>query len=217
LILSEAIGRFLYQLSTQTNPKDPISKVLIATSGGLAVDLTKPKAKSALQSAVMKGMLEKNFIKPPQKLNLLNSSMIAMTKGIDVRHGELVNTNDTLHFNNSITVEIETKEKQKFVLTGSVFGEDPRIVRINEYTDFPAFRPEGNLLIFQNEDRPGAIADILQELVQANVNIANFGLSRQINVKYALGILSLDSPLSNDTIQHLKELPTVQSLRFALL
>jgi|UniRef100_K3WLQ6 hypothetical protein len=55
-------------------------------------------------------------------------------------------------------------KKEKLLVMGSVFGEDLRIVRVNEYTDFPAFRSESNLLIFNNEDKPGSIAGILNEL-----------------------------------------------------
>ncbi|KAF1328210.1 Phosphoglycerate dehydrogenase, partial [Globisporangium splendens] len=222
LNLSEALGRFLYQLTISSDPKDQISKVSIATSGGIQVDITSPKAKSALQSAVLKGIFGSmakhrsttTTVAAP-KVTLINSSMIAMTNGVDVRQGELAG-NEVQHLNNSITVEVQTKnKKEKLLVMGSVFGEDPRIVRVNEYTDFPAFRPEGNLLIFNNEDKPGAIAGILNELKQSQINIANFGLSRQVSVKLALGILALDSVPSEETMASLKNLPTVQNLKFA--
>jgi D-3-phosphoglycerate dehydrogenase / 2-oxoglutarate reductase len=138
-----------------------------------------------------------------------------MHLGMDARVGDLATRESTTHLNNSITVQVETKSHQQFLVMGSVFGEDPRIVRINEYTDFPAFRPEGNLLLFQNEDKPGAIAGILQELADAKINIANFGLSRHANVDLALGILALDAPVTPETMAKLKQLPTVESVQFA--
>lgn len=219
LRLSDSLGRFLHQLTVSSDPKNQITKVLIATSGGIQVDITSPKAKSALQSAVIKGMFESmaqhkhHGSAAAPKVTLINSSMVAMTNGIDVRQGELAG-NEVQHLSNSITVEVETASKEKFLVMGSVFGEDPRIVRVNEYTDFPAFRPEGNLLIFNNEDKPGAIAEILQELAHSQINIANFGLSRQANVKMALGILALDSVPSEVTLESLKKLPSVQNLQF---
>lgn len=220
LELSEAIGRFLFEITVSSDPKDKISKVMIATSGGLQVDITSPRAKSALQSAVMKGAMAslgerrraRQFDTP--NITLLNSSLVAMTNGIDVRQGE-VEGPELQHLNNSITVEVETKAKVKHLIMGSVFGEDPRIVRVNEYTDFPAFRPSGNLLMFKNQDKPGAIAGILNELSRSQINIANFGLSRQDNVEHALGILSLDQAPSEDTLERLRKLPTLQSLQFA--
>lgn len=223
LQLSDALGRFLHQLLVSSHPKDAVAKVSIATTGGVQVDITSPKAKSALQAAIMKGVLESmaqhhrrgaTDAASSPNVTLINASMIAMSNGIDVRQGELSGT-EVQHLSNSITVAVETKAKAKLLVTGSVFGEDPRIVRVNEYTDFPAFRPEGNLLIFNNEDKPGAIAGILRELAQAQINIANFGLSRQANVATALGILALDTEPSQETLRTLKNLPTVQNLQFA--
>jgi D-3-phosphoglycerate dehydrogenase len=86
---------------------------------------------------------------------------------------------------------------------------------VNEYSDFPAFRPKGDVLVFNNEDVPGAIAGILSELSEAKINIANFGLARQANVELPLGILILDSVPSDETLNALKELPSVRSVRFA--
>ncbi|GLE02895.1 hypothetical protein PINS_up011759 [Pythium insidiosum] len=221
LALSEALGRFLFHLVVTNDPKDPITRVSLATTGGLQVDITTPGAKAALQSAVVKGILDcinakrggQGFAAP--RISLLNASLLAMTSGIDVRAGELASAQDVAHLNNSVTVQVATRSKAKFLIMGSVFGEEPRVVRINEYTDFPAFRPEGNILIFKNEDRPGAIAGILKELATAKINIANFGLSRQANVAQALGILSLDAAPSPETLATLKQLPSVESLQFA--
>ncbi|DAZ97869.1 TPA: hypothetical protein N0F65_003296 [Lagenidium giganteum] len=219
LQLGESLGRFLFQMSVSGDVKDAIARVSIATGGGIQVDITTPHAKSAIQGAVMKGIMDAQHDKHgdaalPPRVSLLNSSMLAMTNGIDVRQGELQGS-EALHLNNSITVEVETKSKTKLLVMGSVFGEDPRIVRVNEYTDFPAFRPEGNLLLFKNLDRPGAIACVLKELAQAEINIANFGLSRQANVELAMGILALDSPPSADTLEKLRQLPSVQHVHFA--
>jgi D-3-phosphoglycerate dehydrogenase len=119
------------------------------------------------------------------------------------------------HLKNCLAVVVETKNKDRLLVKGSVFGEDPRVVRVNEYSDFPAFRPKGNVLVFNNEDVPGAIAGILSELSEAKINIANFGLARQANVELPLGILILDSVPSDETLNALKELPSVRSVRFA--
>lgn len=214
LRLGEGIGRLLHQLSTHPEAKSHgIARVSIATSGGIQVDITTPKAKSAIQGAVMKGMVQA-MEAGEKKASLLNSSLQAMSMGIDVRQGELTGL-DAQHLNNSIAVELETKSKEKWLVMGSVFGEDPRIVRLNEYTDFPAFRPEGNLLLFKNEDKPGAIAGILKQLADARINIANFGLSRQPNAGLAMGILALDCALPADTLAALQKVPSVQSIRFA--
>lgn len=230
LALGEALGRLVHQLIVSVEPKDRIAKVSLATSGGVTVDITTPKARSALQSALLKGMLESRAqyararhtagsSPAPPTISLLNASLLAMTSGMDVRQGDLRDDHDVKarHLSNSVTVHVETKSKQKLLVQGSVFGEDPRVVRVNEYSDFPAFRPSGNLLLFNNQDRPGAIAAILKELADAQVNIANFGLARHENVPLALGILSLDSPPPPEAIAALQKLPSVEKLLFAQL
>ncbi|CEG44418.1 phosphoglycerate dehydrogenase [Plasmopara halstedii] len=221
LELSESLGRFVHQLTHSADPNSQITNVFLESTGGLHIDITTPQARQALQNSLLKGMLESirghKDIEESEELptvGLLNSSLLAMAEGIDVRQGDL-KTDSTRHLKNSVAVMVETQNKDRLLVKGSVFGEDPRIVCVNEYSDFPAFRPEGNLMLFSNEDVPGAIAGILSELTKAKINIANFGLSRQNNVKYSLGILALDSMPSNETLDALKDLPSVRSVRFA--
>ncbi|ETI46302.1 phosphoglycerate dehydrogenase [Phytophthora nicotianae CJ01A1] len=224
LELSESLGRFVHQLALSADPKDRITNVFLAATGGLQIDITTPQARQVLQNALLKGMLEsmREYKEPAEdeeqpEISLLNSSLLAMAKGIDVRQGDLKTDPAAVrrHLKNCLAVVVETKNKDRLLVKGSVFGEDPRIVRVNEYSDFPAFRPKGNILVFNNEDVPGAIAGILSELSEAKINIANFGLARQNNVEHPLGILALDSVPSDETLNALKELPSVRSVRFA--
>ncbi|KAK1929197.1 D-3-phosphoglycerate dehydrogenase [Phytophthora citrophthora] len=224
LDLSESLGRFVHQLTLSADPKDRITNVSLAATGGFQIDITTPQARQVLQNSLLKGMLqsmrehkESSENQEQTEITLLNSSLVAMAKGIDVRQGDLKTDPAAVrrHLKNCLAVVVETKNKDRLLVKGSVFGEDPRIVRVNEYSDFPAFRPKGNILVFNNEDVPGAIAGILSELSEAKINIANFGLARQSNIEHPLGILALDSVPSDETLNALKELPSVRSVRFA--
>ncbi|OWZ23132.1 Phosphoglycerate dehydrogenase [Phytophthora megakarya] len=223
LELSESLGRFVHQLTLSADPKDHITNVSLAATGGFQIDITTPQARQLLQNSLLKGMLEsmrehKSTEDDEQvDVTLLNASLLAIARGIDVRQGDLKSDPVAVrrHLKNCLAVEVETKNKDRLLVKGSVFGEDPRVVRVNEYSDFPAFRPKGNLLVFNNEDVPGAIAGILSELSDAKINIANFGLARQTNLELPLGILALDSVPSDETLNALKELPSVRSVRFA--
>ncbi|CAI5729983.1 unnamed protein product [Peronospora destructor] len=197
--LSESLGRFVHLLTLSTDSKDRITNVSLAATGGFQIDITTPQSRQLLQNALLKGILESSG------------------EGIDVRQVDLQSDQVAVcrHLKNCLTVVAETKNKDRLLVKGSVFGEDPRVVCVNEYSDFPAFRPKGNLLVFNNEDVPGAIAGILSELSQAEINIANFGLARQSNVELPLGILTLDSVPSDETLNALKKLSSVRSVRFA--
>jgi len=218
--LGESLGRFIVQMILSKNSsKIKLASICVATKGGKDIDITTPKARSALQSAVLKGVMDSLQSTcndgTEVKYSYLNSNLLAMSSGIDVHFGELVGENS--HLNNAVTVEIKTKCGDKFLVMGSVFGEEPRIVQVDEYSDFPAFKPQGTLLFFNNEDRPGAIAGILKELSESKINVASLGLARQSNLSKALGILGLDTDPSNETITNLKELPGIENVRIARL
>ncbi|CAI5722781.1 unnamed protein product [Hyaloperonospora brassicae] len=217
--LSESLGRFVHQLTQSADPKDRITHVSLAATGGFQIDITTPQARQLLQNALLKGLLEsmRGHDSEQPEVCLLNASLLAMAKGIDVRQGDLQSDPAAVrrHLKNSLAVVVKTKNMDSLLVKGSVFGEDPRVVRVNEYSDFPAFRPQGNLLVFNNEDVPGAIAGILSELAEAKINIANFGLARQSNAELPLGILTLDSVPSDATLDALKKLPNIRSVRFA--
>jgi hypothetical protein len=49
-------------------------------------------------------------------------------------------------YSNLITVEVELESGRKRSISGSVFGVVGKIVQIDNYKSFPAFKPEGTLL-----------------------------------------------------------------------
>nr|CCA22570.1 unnamed protein product [Albugo laibachii Nc14] len=222
--LGEAMGKFVHQyMSLQDAQENSVASISVATTGGISADLSTPKARLVVQNAIMKGFLfteracdqhRSSEKTQSHRLSLLNASFLAMSSGIDVRFVENAeNAQAVQHLNNSITVNVRTQQDQHLSVTGSVFGEEPRIVRIDEYNNFPSFRPEGNLLLFRNQDLPGVVARILKELAISKINIANFGLARQDNVPLALGILALDAPPSTTTMATLRDLKDVESLQ----
>jgi hypothetical protein len=101
---------------------------------------------------------------------------------------------------NLVSVEVVRADGSKSVVTGSVFGSVPHIVRVNDYV--LSFKPEVNryartrtrlyclashltacicvcgptqgnyILTFCNDDKPGVISEVLQVLATSNVNVA---------------------------------------------
>ncbi|KAF0716732.1 Aste57867_2696 [Aphanomyces stellatus] len=212
LALCESLGRFLDQVL----PSGDVAHVTITTKGGRDIDITTPKARSALQGAVVKGLLAARAHGAP--LSLLNASVVAMGQGIDVRLAdELDGHATTQHLNNAVQVQVELQTGARCVVMGTVFGEEPRIVQVDEYNDFPAFKPHGTMLFFNNEDRPGAITGVLDQLARADINIASLGLARQADKPQAMGMLSLDSDPTDEIVARLKDLPGITNVRVAKL
>ena len=67
------------------------------------------------------------------------------------------------------------------------------------------FVPHGNLLIFQNHDRPGVIGKICKLLGDSSVNIANFNLGRKESSGLALAVMQIDGPVSDELLTQMEK------------
>jgi prephenate dehydratase len=84
-----------------------------------------------------------------------------------------------------------------------------------------AFKPEGNyILTFRNEDRPGAISEVLEILHRENINIASLNVARAVksftkdgsDAMLALCFMALDDDLSTNALNSLKSLPFLHNV-----
>ena len=76
-------------------------------------------------------------------------------------------------------------------VAGTFFGAQPRIVMINGR--HVEARPQGTLLVLENQDKPGMIGHIGRTLGDHGINIATMALSRHEVGGKALTVLNLDS------------------------
>ena len=65
------------------------------------------------------------------------------------------------------------------------------------------------MLYINNEDKPGLIGDLGKVLGDAKVNIANFHLGRGMQKADAIALLEVDSPLGEDLLAKVNNLPSV--------
>jgi hypothetical protein len=65
------------------------------------------------------------------------------------------------------------------------------------------FNPHGQLLMFQNHDRPGVIGKVGNLLGKSSVNIANFSLGRKEMSGLALAVMEVDGVISNDQLSEM--------------
>jgi len=82
---------------------------------------------------------------------------------------------------NLLSVEVTREDGTRTKVKGAVFGNTPHIVQVDDFSDLFAFRLiEGPsyILAFKNQDRPGAISEVLEILQRANVNIASMNVAR---------------------------------------
>ena len=75
--------------------------------------------------------------------------------------------------------------------------------------------PEGNVYIIENDDKPGVIGLLGEALGKKNINIGRLYLSRKDDSskqESALSFISVDSPVSEETLEYLANLPEIKSI-----
>ncbi len=195
--LAEVLGKLLSQVR-----KDSLIKISICYSGELFRSSTK-----LLTAALLKGFLSEEI---DATVNFINSPVIAEEMGIILE--EIIST-DHRDYQNLIEAKIITSSGE-WKFSGTVFGNsDLRIVEINDYP--VEFKPEGNILIYRNIDRPGMLALVSKELSLSNINIASLSLGRKSEGDLAITVVNIDSHLNEEirssisSIDGIKDIYTV--------
>lgn len=116
-------------------------------------------------------------------------------------------------FEIGVTVRTDT---ETHTVTGTLFHKtDPRICSIDGMR--VDARPEGNMLVCRNEDKPLIIGRICTRIGEAGVNIANLMLGRSERGGHALTVLNLDQPLSEEVLEACRKVPHVTQARLVTL
>ena len=73
------------------------------------------------------------------------------------------------------------------------------------------------MLVFQNQDVPGVIGRIGTILGNARVNIASFALGRRSDQAEAIGVLTVDSIISEDVLEEIRRSAGIKEGRLVTL
>ena len=201
--LAETIG----QMQAHMTPGKPV-RMELRTWGGRAADITTSAARSLLEAQVLKGLVKNSF--DGAEPDLISAPGAAKTYGVTSVKSEEHPENVGSPYWNLISVCVEKENGTTNTITGSVFGRVPHIVQVNEYVDCFAFEPAGKfMLTFENEDRPGAISEVLEVLHQAGVNVASVNIAASkvaVDPKECLCFMSLDDDVSSKSMRALHSL-----------
>jgi len=194
LDLAEKLGTFQAQLLAGA-----IQEVTLEYSGEILNHNVAP-----ITVSLIKGLLDPILT---ETVNYINAPVLAKERGIRIIE---VKSSETKDYTNLIALTVRTS-KETSRTSGAVFGKnDPRIVRINEFS--VEIAPEGYMLAVSNEDQPGVIGNLGTTLGSRKVNIARLHLSRDAQSKRALVVLNTDSPVGPDILDTLRKLPHVVSI-----
>lgn len=174
------------------NENGAVVKCRVMLRGPFLIDEDMPANKMRPYTvAVIKGLLE---VTHGPEVNYMIAPIIAQERGISVEES----TGEPETYRNSIEVVIETQNTVVKII-GTITEEGRQhIVRVNDY--WIDFVPSGQLLIFQNHDRPGVIGKIGKLLGDSLVNIANFTLGRKDESGLALAVMEVDGVISDELL-----------------
>jgi D-3-phosphoglycerate dehydrogenase len=195
LDLGERLGSFLTQISDVA-----IEELSIEYQGTVAEYHVSP-----ITVSILRGLLTPYM---GEVVNFVNASIIAKDRGIRVRESKSTKAED---FASMIAITAVGGGGKNY-LAGALFGtRDFRIVRINDFLIEAV--PKGNMLLIQNEDRPGVIGNIGATLGDRDINIATMQFSRDRSGGVAISLLHLDSVLPKEVMDELSQLPDIISVK----
>jgi D-3-phosphoglycerate dehydrogenase len=132
----------------------------------------------------------------------LNSESIIKSRGILL--GETVVKDSGTQF--QVKVEVSTSQGV-FSIGGIIFQGEPRIIELNSMrVEAPA---AGNIIFFENEDKPGVVGKIGTYLGEKGINIASIHLGREKPGGKAIALVNIDSIPPDDVIEGIRKIPNV--------
>jgi D-3-phosphoglycerate dehydrogenase / 2-oxoglutarate reductase len=198
LYLAERLGQF-QALFSKGRPQS----ISINYFGDLGVADTYP-----ITAAILMG-----FLKPMvEMVNMVSAPSQLKERGIDLKE-----THSAAESNYAFEIAVTVKtDEEKHTVAGTLFHQvDSRICTIDGMR--VDAKPEGNMLITMNEDKPLIIGRICTHIGKAEVNIANLMLGRDERGGHALTVLNLDQPLSEDVLEACRKVPHVKEARWVAL
>jgi D-3-phosphoglycerate dehydrogenase len=89
--------------------------------------------------------------------------------------------------------------------------KEPRIIQVD---NFPMETvPEGGMLVLMNNDKPGVIGGIGTLLGQNGINIARMQFGREKQGGLAMSVVSVDSTVTDNVMEKIRQLPNVLSVK----
>ncbi|MBO6537556.1 MAG: phosphoglycerate dehydrogenase [Balneolaceae bacterium] len=198
LQLAEKLG----QLAVQISP-DHANSFEFEYAGDSA------KFADVLTDGIIKGMLSQYV---DESVNLINARVYADQRGFTIKE---TTTSKAKLYNDLVTIRLP-KGAEYSSISAVVFGDgDYRIVEIDNYGI--ELRLEGDMILYQNEDKPGMLASVSGALAEMNINIGGLSLGRSGKGSRAITAFSVDKHLDEKELAKVSALEGIEHLRYVSL
>ncbi len=202
LVLAERIGSFLAQRIA-----GPIRKLELTVAGEVA-----RHDAGHLRRALLAGILRHGV--GAETVNFVNAEGVARERGLRLLEGI---DDEPWYRDGQIKVRASTRAGgTSRLVTGTVFGREPRIVRIDDvHLDLP---PDGPLLITRHRDVPGVVGQLGTVLGKHGINIRRIELGPPRDGSgLACGFLTLYDVPSADVLEALRALDPIEEVQLVRL
>ena len=207
--LAETLGVIQAQLEDTK-----IVEISFSTSGGREINITTPQARSLLEAKMLQGLIKHQL--PDIVPDIVSAPLIAKEAQIEsIVSDEEPQVEES--YQNLISTIAKREDGGITTLVGSVFGDTPFIVHFEDQSKVAGsinFKPEGRYaLIFENENRPGILREVLKVVHNANINVGNVNIAPlKSNSEKAFCFMTIDEELPSNAMRTLKSLPSLSKI-----
>ncbi|WIB59019.1 phosphoglycerate dehydrogenase [Curtobacterium sp. MCLR17_007] len=195
--LVEKLGQVFTALATS-----PVTSIDVEVHGELAqYDV------SVLKLAALKGVFTDVV---SDQVSYVNAPLIAEQRGVSVR---LITDADSPEYRNVLTIRGAQSDGPAISVSGTLTGpkQVEKLVEINGYDVEVAL--DRHHVVMDYTDRPGIVAVYGKEFGEAGINIAAMQIARQAAGGQALSVLTVDSPVPTEILEHVRSTIDASSLR----
>lgn len=155
------------------------------------------------------GLLQPHMEQP---VNVINAPVLIKQRGVEVSQ---ITSAKVKEFTNMMEVTIHTDQMKRSV-KGVIFGNHfPRVIAIDGFR--LELKPEGHVLIIQNDDEPGVVGCYGTILGNNNINIADMTFARKLEPPRAVVGINLDSAPSEAVIEEIRAQEFVREVHYLRL
>jgi D-3-phosphoglycerate dehydrogenase len=195
--LVEKLGQVFTALATS-----PVTSIDVEVHGELAAfDV------SVLKLAALKGVFTDVV---SDQVSYVNAPLIAEQRGVTVR---LITDADSPEYRNVLTIRGAQSDGPAISVSGTLTGpkQVEKLVEINGYDVEVAL--DKHHVVMDYTDRPGIVAVYGKEFGEAGINIAAMQIARHSAGGQALSVLTVDSPVPAEILEHVRSTIDASSLR----
>jgi D-3-phosphoglycerate dehydrogenase len=162
-----------------------------------------------LTDGILKGILSQ-FIS--ESVNLINARHYSEERGFKLSE---TTTSSSKTFKDLVSVKMGNNSDYNQI-SAAVFGPgDYRIVEIDGYGI--ELRLEGDILMYQNLDKPGMLASVAGALAERSINIGALSLGRQAKGTNAITAVIVDKKLDSEELKSIQTLDGVKNVKYISL